>query len=511
MRTVACRTRDWLVLSLALGALLLSAQGCRSIKTTGTAPATHAREVGTAGERDSQASVSDRTTPGEWRLGVQAYTFRKFTFFETLDALAFMGIGYVEAYPGQRVSDDIEGNTHHSMDPATREKVLAKLDATGVKLVGYGVVRGNSEEDWKRIFAFAKSMGIDTITTEPEPESLDLVDRLADRYQVNVAFHNHAKPSRYWNPEAVLDACNGRSPRLGACADNGHWIRSELDPVACLKTLRGRLTSLHLKDVNTVGNDAHCVPFGSGVCDLPAVFAELKQQGFSGLLSLEYEHEPGNPKPGLAQCITYAVEAQRTSAEDLRSGRFLPPGMAWDVADVWKDVTPDREGRWEVPGIVDTSGYIDTTDDGKGRILASGEGFPNEHPPNAFDNTDKSKWCIKAPTAWIQYEYPGESRHRVEAYTITSANDASPRDPRDWQLLGSDDGEQWDVLDAREGEGFLARFQKRLFKVQSPGEYHTYKLDVTRNHGTDTSQLAEIELLAPKPPESREPATDGQH
>ena len=34
----------------------------------------------------------------------------------------------------------------------------------------------------------------------------------------------------------LLDLCKGRGKRIGACCDTGHWVRSGLDPVACLKT-----------------------------------------------------------------------------------------------------------------------------------------------------------------------------------------------------------------------------------------------------------------------------------
>jgi sugar phosphate isomerase/epimerase len=35
------------------------------------------------------------------------------------------------------------------------------------------------------------------------------------------------------------------SLHVGATADTGHWLRSGLDPVACLKILQGHITSAH--------------------------------------------------------------------------------------------------------------------------------------------------------------------------------------------------------------------------------------------------------------------------
>jgi len=58
-------------------------------------------------------------------------------------------------------------------------------------------------------------MGIGVITSEPSYEVLDLVEQLADEYDIKVAFHNHPAPSLYWNPDTVLTALEGRSMNLG--------------------------------------------------------------------------------------------------------------------------------------------------------------------------------------------------------------------------------------------------------------------------------------------------------
>jgi hypothetical protein len=51
----------------------------------------------------------------------------------------------------------------------------------------------------------------------------------------------------------------------------------------------------------------------------------------------------------------------------------------------------------------------------------------------------------------------------VSQYALASANDAPGRDPRDWTLQGSADGESWTDLDTRAGESFTDRFQTRGF------------------------------------------------
>jgi sugar phosphate isomerase/epimerase len=50
--------------------------------------------------------------------------------------------------------------------------------------------------------------------------------------------------------------------------------------------------------------------FGKGVCDLPTVMKEMKNQGFNGVVTLEYEvHEEDN-MVDIRECILF-YEKQR--------------------------------------------------------------------------------------------------------------------------------------------------------------------------------------------------------
>jgi sugar phosphate isomerase/epimerase len=169
--------------------------------------------------------------------------------------------------------------------------VKIKLEKAGVKLVSYGVeVIGKNEPAARKLFDFAKVVGIETIVAEPEPDAFDLLDKLTEEYGINIAIHNHPKPSRYWSPDTVLEAVKGRSKRIGACADTGHWMRSGIEPLEAIKKLEGRIVSSHFKDLNTMGG-GHDVVWGTGKGNAKAVLAELHRQGFKGIFSIEYEHE----------------------------------------------------------------------------------------------------------------------------------------------------------------------------------------------------------------------------
>jgi len=225
-----------------------------------------------------------------WKLGSQAYTFKEFTFAEAIRKIDSCELNYVEAFPGQTIGGGIAGKMGPDMDEATRKAVLDLLKTRNVQLIAFGVTGADTEQGWVKLFEFAKAMGVQTITSEPNEKFIPLISTLCDKYQINLAIHNHPNPSHYWNPDVILKAIKGQSKRVGACADIGHWVRSGLDPVACLKSLEGRVFHSHMKDLHEKGKGGHDVHWGEGVSNIPGVIAELKRQNFKGGISAEYEY-----------------------------------------------------------------------------------------------------------------------------------------------------------------------------------------------------------------------------
>jgi sugar phosphate isomerase/epimerase len=247
-----------------------------------------------------------------WELGVQSYTFHKFTFQEAVDKVNQLGLNYIEVYLGQTLGEGMEGAMDFRMDAKTQQQVLDYARSKKVKIVACGVVVCKDEAEWKQLFEFADRMGIELITCEPEYKHLKYVDQLANEYAIDVAIHNHPKPSNYWEPDLFLKAVNGLSDRIGACADMGHWERMGIDPVEGLKKYEDRIKSLHFKDIKgkIVGEtEQHDVVWGTGILDIEGMLVELKRQGFEGLFSIEYEHNWENSVPDIKKSIDYFYQA----------------------------------------------------------------------------------------------------------------------------------------------------------------------------------------------------------
>jgi sugar phosphate isomerase/epimerase len=255
------------------------------------------------GSRTLQADDSAKGAPHAeklgWRLGCQAWTFNAFTFYEAIDKTAELGLHFIEGFPGQKIS---AANPDQKLGPTlsadARKEVKKRLSDKGLKFVNFGVGPANKEA-----FDFARDMGLETLVSEPAFDEFDRLDKLCEEYQINVALHDHPRPSRYWSPDIVLKACKDHNKRIGACCDTGHWMRSDINPVEALKKLEGRIISFHMKDLNEFGRDAHDVPWGTGRGDVKGMLTEVKRQGLKPVFSMEYEHRFTMPE--LAQCVAY--------------------------------------------------------------------------------------------------------------------------------------------------------------------------------------------------------------
>jgi sugar phosphate isomerase/epimerase len=256
--------------------------GCNGSSSSST-PATDSTAV-----KPDSSMINTGSTTG-FKLGVQMWTFRMFSFSDALDKVDSSGIKNIEAFIGQNLGGGMSGKYGLDMSTETIAKLKALLNKHGIQAVAMGVIVPKNKAEWVKTFDLAKNLGMSYITAEPIKTQWDLVDSLAGVYGIPVAIHDHPKPNIYWSPDSVLAAIQGHS-HIGSCADVGHWARNGLNPVDCLKKLEGHIIGVHLKDIVQFNNPkANDTVVSKGVVDFPAVLAELKRQNFKGMLSIEHE------------------------------------------------------------------------------------------------------------------------------------------------------------------------------------------------------------------------------
>ncbi|HZO89330.1 MAG TPA: sugar phosphate isomerase/epimerase [Chthonomonadaceae bacterium] len=235
-----------------------------------------------------------------FRMGVQSYTLRNFNVDDALAKTQTLGLRWWEGFPGHfPVSDD--------------PKVIAgyqdKLKAHNIRMPSYGVVDfTNDEADARRKLAFARDMRIRTLTANPTPDSLSLLDRLAQEYRVRIGIVNQPSDSPHFNDwQQMLSTIKNYSPRIGMCVDTGSYLRSDQSPVNAAEQSGSRLYGLHLVNLKN-GSDGKTKEFAEigesgGLLDTIGLFKALDRIHYRGVVALEFEANADNPEPFLQHDI----------------------------------------------------------------------------------------------------------------------------------------------------------------------------------------------------------------
>jgi len=243
------------------------------------------------------ASAEDKPY-GPFRMGMQSYSLRGYDVDTALDMTQKLGVHYWEAFPA-----------HVPLTDSTEKiaEMLAKLKAHKITLTSWGVQGFTSDEAAARkVFDFAKRYGLRTLSADPAPESFNMLEKLVEEYKINIAIHNHGPGARYDKLSSVLAAIQGRHPRIGACVDTGHALRSSEDPVEWVKRIGKRVYELHLKDVK---GTTQFTEIGKGDLRTVELFRQLNKMKFPWLVALEYEEHEKEVGPYLDLCFAATRDA----------------------------------------------------------------------------------------------------------------------------------------------------------------------------------------------------------
>src|SRR4051794_17904156 len=214
------------------------------------------------------------------------------------------------------------------------------------------------------------------------------------------------------------------------------------------------------------------------------------------------EPAPAQPSPPGPGNVTDSAPGLRAQA---RPGDFASSFEPADRPLTWVSTAEtDAKGNKRMHGVTGNSA-VGTPGNIMGKAPeapASAENPPSETKERLIDGNVNTKWLSFAPSGWVQVKL--SEPIKVVDYAVASANDAPGRDPTDWALQGSADGQTWTDLDVRTGQKFDTRFQTKLYKVANTTAYLYYRLNMTATAGDPLIQLAEWQLsngdTSPPPP-----------
>jgi len=169
----------------------------------------------------------------------------------------------------------------------------------------------------RRAFTYARDIGLPAIVCSPDPASMPLLDKMVKEFDIRLAIHNHGpEDKRYRTPEMIGKAIKDHHQLIGLCVDTGHFLRADVNPVEVVKEFKERVYGVHLKDVKSEGKEKKFTVLGQGDLDTPNLLKSLKETGFKGGLSLEYEEEADAPIPSIEKCL----QAVRDAVKKLNPG-----------------------------------------------------------------------------------------------------------------------------------------------------------------------------------------------
>ena len=232
------------------------------------------------------------------KVGMTSYTLHKFTLDQAIAMTQEAGVKYISL-------KDVHLPLKSTREQ--RQEARKKVEAAGLVLMGGGVIyMKNNEDEIRNVFEYAKDAGMATIVCSPVPEALDTVEKMAVKYDLRIAIHNHGPTDKkYPSPLDVLRLVKDRDKRMGICMDVGHTVRIGDDAVAVINQCASRLYDFHMKDVTSATPDGKAIEVGKGIIDIPGVLKALLKLKFPYHVALEYEANADNPMPGVMGSYAY--------------------------------------------------------------------------------------------------------------------------------------------------------------------------------------------------------------
>ncbi|MCS7047248.1 MAG: sugar phosphate isomerase/epimerase, partial [Gemmataceae bacterium] len=242
---------------------------------------------------------------GGFIVGVQSYSFRRFNLEQALQRIQDLGLHFVEFY-----------NAHVPLNSTDEQinAVRALCFRYGITPIAFGVESFTKDHQAnRRKFEFARKLGVRYLSASPTADSFASLNQLVAEFGIGIAIHPHGpvggnRLDPWYSAEIIMKHVGGQHRLIGSCLDTGHLIRCaqpphniNLDPAQQVRHMGPRNFGMHLKDHdNTKRTD---VVYGRGALNVAEVLRALRDVGFQGYISIEYEANENNPSPDIRACI----------------------------------------------------------------------------------------------------------------------------------------------------------------------------------------------------------------
>jgi sugar phosphate isomerase/epimerase len=275
----------------------------------------------------AQTATRPNSTISGVRLGTITYSYRSmpdqsaeailgYVLASGISEIEFMG-GPVEAFAGapqtagrgggrrgQPPTPDDQAAQREAADRLRAWRTSVSMDRfkalrtmfndAGVNIYAWKQLTPNmSDGEMEYVFNVAEALGCTHTTLEliDDMGQLTRIGEFAEKKKIYAAYHTHLQGSM-----TAFEQAFAMSKGNMANVDLGHFVAAGGDPVAFIKTFKGRISSVHLKDRSTPAHGQGNLPWGTGDTPLKEILLTMQreQHSYPAAIELEYQVPTGS-------------------------------------------------------------------------------------------------------------------------------------------------------------------------------------------------------------------------
>lgn len=194
--------------------------------------------------------------------------------------------------------------------PLDKFKQFKKMyKAAGVKIYGFkpsAFGKGNTDAEMDYGFRAAKALGASHVTLEhPSDDAHTMkLGKMAQKHKVRVAYHGHTQQTpTFWDTALGQSKFNMLNPDLG------HYVAAGNEkPLDLLKKHHKRISSMHLKDRQTLANGQENLAWGEGDTPIGQILTLMNAENFKFPATIELEYkipEGSNAVKEVSRCLAF--------------------------------------------------------------------------------------------------------------------------------------------------------------------------------------------------------------
>lgn len=253
--------------------------------------------AGCGNEQPKSALVGESRGSDDFNIGVAGFTYRKFTIDETLSFLKDMDVHYLSIkdfwLPLNATAEEMEA-------------FKAKCASYDVDPYILGPIYMKSEAAVDAAFEYVARFGHDMFIGVPNYELLDYTIAKVKETGIRMAIHTHGPDSQpFPNIKDIVERVKDPAIGVGCCMDLGHSVRYGDDILQDFAQYKDWIYDIHMKDESAASAQGGTWEMGRGVMNYKDIVPALREIGYAGKVSLEFEKNAENPTPGVAESIGY--------------------------------------------------------------------------------------------------------------------------------------------------------------------------------------------------------------